>query len=309
MRTVRLLPVVVVAAGALLALKTVGLVTNGGYVLTGVGEAVAAGGGSEEGNAITLPEEQTLTDTSPTLADDAPTLGEAAGAGHGSDEGAGEPAASDHGAEAAAGEDAANEGAAAATGCLPGILPTAISDAEACPSDGEAAPMRVDENGNLVPIGGEDGVAETERELLERLAERRAELDAYAEELDMRSALIEAAEKRVEERAATMEALETQIASLVEERKAAEENLIAGVVSMYEAMRPRDAATIFNDLDMAVLLQVAKAMAPRKMAPILAEMEPARAQELTVQLAAVDSESADELTEQQFSELPQIVGQ
>jgi len=42
---VRLLPIVVLAIAALLVLKTLGLVTHGGYVLTGVGAAQAAGGG------------------------------------------------------------------------------------------------------------------------------------------------------------------------------------------------------------------------------------------------------------------------
>lgn len=266
MRTIRLLPVVVVATGALLALKTIGLVTHGGYVLPGVGEVVAAEDAGATG--VVLPKEQTLTDTSPTLEDTAPTV-------IGGEE------------EAPAADEATQEPATEETEDL--------------------QPMQVDEAGNIVPLA--DGAADTERDLLERLAERRTELDAYAEELDMRAALIEAAEKRVEERAATMEALEAQIASLVEERKAAEQNLIAGVVSMYETMRPRDAATIFNELDMEVLVRVSRAMAPRKMAPILAEMTPQRAQELTVRLAAADSTPPDQLTAEQLSELPQIVGQ
>ena len=47
----------------------------------------------------------------------------------------------------------------------------------------------------------------------------------------------------------------------------------AGIVAMYETMKPKDAANIFNELDMEVLLRVAKTMSPRKMAPILAEMD------------------------------------
>jgi flagellar motility protein MotE (MotC chaperone) len=311
-RTVRLLPVVIVAAGALLALKTIGLVTNGGYALTGVSEAVAAGGGGapEQGaGAFTLPEEQTLSDSSPTLADAAPTIGGAADeADHGSGEGA--EASAGHEAEAEAGAaEASAETETANADCLPAISPNPAAAAGNCSPEGEAVPMEIDASGNVVPLVSQDGVADTERELLERLAERRAELDAYAEELELRTALIEAAEKRVEERAATMEALEAQIAALVEERDAAEESLITGVVSMYETMRARDAATIFNDLDMEVLVQVAKAMAPRKMAPILAEMDPPRAQELTVRLAAIETAPPDELTADQLSELPQIVGQ
>ena len=46
MTKIRLLPVVVLAIAALLVLKTLGLVTNGGYVLTGMGVAQAAGASS-----------------------------------------------------------------------------------------------------------------------------------------------------------------------------------------------------------------------------------------------------------------------
>ena len=94
MTNIRLLPVVVLAIAALLVLKTMGLVTNGGYVLTGVGAAQAAGatsGGSEAGTTeadltVTPAGEPTMEDTSPTLSDTAPTLGaqpEAGGGGHG----------------------------------------------------------------------------------------------------------------------------------------------------------------------------------------------------------------------------------
>ena len=66
--------------------------------------------------------------------------------------------------------------------------------------------------------------------------------------------------------------MEAQIASLVDQRQAMETGQFAGIVAMYENMRPKDAANIFNNLEMNVLLQVAKMMPPRKMAPILAEM-------------------------------------
>ncbi len=43
MKSVRLLPVVIFAALALLLFKGIGLVTNGGYVLTGSNAVLAAG--------------------------------------------------------------------------------------------------------------------------------------------------------------------------------------------------------------------------------------------------------------------------
>ena len=54
---------------------------------------------------------------------------------------------------------------------------------------------------------------------------------------------------------------------------------------MYESMKPRDAAKIFDRLDVNVLLQVASMMSPRSMSEILALMTPDRAEQLTVELA------------------------
>ena len=50
-------------------------------------------------------------------------------------------------------------------------------------------------------------------------------------------------------------------------------------------MRPKDAATIFNDLDNAVLIPVLDRMKDAKAAPILAAMTPERARAVTAQLA------------------------
>lgn len=55
---------------------------------------------------------------------------------------------------------------------------------------------------------------------------------------------------------------------------------------MYENMKPKDAARIFDTLDMDILLSVVEQMRGRKMSPILAAMNPEVAQRLTVELAA-----------------------
>jgi flagellar motility protein MotE (MotC chaperone) len=83
----------------------------------------------------------------------------------------------------------------------------------------------------------------------------------------------------------------------------------AAIVAMYEVMKPKDAAKIFNNLDMEVLVRVSTAMQPRKMAPILAEMDAARAQELTVSMAALADHPVTEMTPENLAALPQIVGQ
>ncbi len=178
-----------------------------------------------------------------------------------------------------------------------------------CDPRAEAVPMEYDPTGKLVPLTAEDGGSLTERALLESLSKRRSELDTYAAELDLRQSIVDAAELKIVERTATLEQLEAQIAALVDQRQAMETSQFAGIVTMYENMKPKDAAAILNDLDMSVLLQVAKAMAPRKMAPILAAMSATRAQELTVQMAAGTSEADQQMKPEDLAALPQIVGQ
>ena len=178
-----------------------------------------------------------------------------------------------------------------------------------CLPSGDVVPMEISGDGGVIPLVGADGVTATEEQLLERLAARRTELQEYEQDLALRASIVDAAEKRIEERTATLEALEAQISALVDEREQMETGQFAGIVAMYETMKPKDAANIFNNLDMEVLLRVAKTMSPRKMAPILAEMDATRAQELTVQMAALADRPAAEMTPEDLAALPQIVGQ
>jgi flagellar motility protein MotE (MotC chaperone) len=125
----------------------------------------------------------------------------------------------------------------------------------------------------------------------------------------MRLALVEAAEKRIEERTAVLEGLEARIDAMVNEKRTLEESQFVAVVSMYETMKAKDAAAIFDQLEMPVLLRVARAINPRKMAPIMAKMDPVKAMELTAHLAVNQVEPTIELTGEDLNALPQIVGE
>jgi flagellar motility protein MotE (MotC chaperone) len=50
-------------------------------------------------------------------------------------------------------------------------------------------------------------------------------------------------------------------------------------------MKPKDAAKVFDRLDMAVLIEIASKIAPRKMSDIVGLMQPDAAERLTVELA------------------------
>lgn len=128
-------------------------------------------------------------------------------------------------------------------------------------------------------------VSDAEKALLLELRQRDKELDEREAALSARESVLAAAEQKVQARIAELQALQRRLEALDAARKEREEAGWQGLVKLYEAMKPRDAATIFNDLEMSVLLQVVDRMKEAKAAPVLAAMQPDKARDLTARLA------------------------
>ncbi|MFC4351153.1 MotE family protein [Fodinicurvata halophila] len=128
-------------------------------------------------------------------------------------------------------------------------------------------------------------MTETEIELLQSLAGRRQELEQREKALEEKEALLKATETRVEEKIARLEEMQGRIEGLLGEFDDEEQQKLENLVQIYEKMKPKDAARIFEQLDMEVLLAVITRMKQRISAPILAEMRPDRAQQITVRMA------------------------
>ena len=129
------------------------------------------------------------------------------------------------------------------------------------------------------------GPTASEADVLERLSERRAQLEQRERDLDMREKMIQAAEKKVEERIGELKEIEARIEASFDTRDAQSERQMLDLVKMYETMKPANAAAIYNTLEQGVLIGVVSRMKPAKASPILAAMKPERAQEVTVELA------------------------
>jgi flagellar motility protein MotE (MotC chaperone) len=129
-----------------------------------------------------------------------------------------------------------------------------------------------------------------ERALLERLQERRQELDARARELDLRDSMLKAAEKKLEGPAAGEKADEASGGAPAPRKEKDKEDVdskrFKNVVIMYETMKPKEAAKIFERLDIRILLDLATQIKPQRMSEIMAQMSPETAERLTVELAA-----------------------
>ncbi|WP_114857536.1 MotE family protein [Azospirillum brasilense] len=118
-------------------------------------------------------------------------------------------------------------------------------------------------------------------ELLQHFAERRAEIERRTKELEQREALLTAAEKRIDQKVQEMEKVRTDIQKLMRQGDEKQTAQLESLVKIYETMKPKEAARIFEELDMPVLLGVVEKMKETKTAPILAAMDPLKAKELT----------------------------
>jgi flagellar motility protein MotE (MotC chaperone) len=147
-------------------------------------------------------------------------------------------------------------------------------------------------------------VSPSERAILERLQARRQELEQRAREIEIRESLLKAAEKRIESKVEEAKASDARNSAAAAQKAEADAARFKGIITMYEGMKPKDAAKVFDRLEMNVLYDIASQIAPRKMADILGLMQPEAAERLTVELArrAGGDKSA------QAAELPKIEG-
>lgn len=125
----------------------------------------------------------------------------------------------------------------------------------------------------------------SEADVLTGLSKRRGELDARETQIQMQANILAATEARIDAKMAQLKALQTQISALLGQRDAAQEKQLASLVKTYSAMKPKDAARIFDSLTDQVLVPVAAEMKSDVLAPVLAAMNPEQAQKLTVRLA------------------------
>lgn len=128
-------------------------------------------------------------------------------------------------------------------------------------------------------------LSQAELDVLQQLTERRTILDQRERELEERTALLQAAETRIDNKIQDLRDLRTTLEQLTRIRDEQEEKKILSLVKIYETMKPKEAAQIFQELEMDTLLLVVDRMKERKLAPVLAEMNPNKAMEITVELA------------------------
>jgi flagellar motility protein MotE (MotC chaperone) len=125
----------------------------------------------------------------------------------------------------------------------------------------------------------------TEVRYAEELKVPKIRISDDSRQVELRERLAEASERRIDAKLTelrNMQAQQTQQQSV----KVQETNSqFASLVKLYEQMKPKDAARIFEKLDMPVQLAVATRMKEQRMAAIMASMSPDSARALTMEMA------------------------
>ena len=261
--TPRLLPLTIFAMGGLLAMKSVTLVraavsgADAGAVAAAPAVAPAhAPPSATQGNPAATTTQGTTTQTAPT------------------------PGTTARGAM--------TQGATTQVATAQGTTSQAAT-AQAATAQGAAGAAPVMPS---VPVPPAPAVGAGERTVLLELRRRRDELDARETMVTTREATLAAAELRLGARVGELQTLQKKLEDLEQAREQRDDASWQGLVKLYETMKPRDAAAIFNDLDMPVLLGVVDRMKDGKAATVLAAMQPDKAREVTTKLAALRSKRA-----------------
>jgi flagellar motility protein MotE (MotC chaperone) len=276
-RDVRLIPVVLLASISLFVLKVSGLVFDGGYTL---GERLQA----RDPNGLKIVSADTIPARPRIIVADssAPKSGGLSGPAKPWAQEMFNFNADSRDITGSVGETKDEKKDAASAGHKE-EAPTRI---EGMPvSQKPPEPTRVEVGGAVVQEAPGRLASPGERAVLERLQERRQALDGRSRELDMRESLLKAAEQRMDVKLGELRSMEKKVDSAETSKRQVETDRFKSIVAMYENMKSKDAARIFERLDMKVLVEVSTQMKPAKMAEILGQMSPDAAERLTVELA------------------------
>jgi flagellar motility protein MotE (MotC chaperone) len=164
----------------------------------------------------------------------------------------------------------------------PSPRPVQLAQAPAAPQAPAAAPAAAPAQ----PAPAGDGTfSPGEMEALQDLVKRREELEKRQTELEQREAILQAAERRIQQQVEELKGLQAQIDTAIKKYDEGEQAKRTSLVRLFQNMKPAEAAKIFEQMELPILLEIVEAMNERRAAPILAQMNPVRAQQVTAELA------------------------
>lgn len=117
--------------------------------------------------------------------------------------------------------------------------------------------------------------------ILQELAERREALDIRSREIDKKAVQLKVAEQEIDKRLKQLQEYEQKLRKLIKEYNEKERAKINALVKVYSTMKPKDAARIFDTLDLDVTVSLLKEMKPSTSSAILSQMKAEKAKAIT----------------------------
>ncbi len=157
-------------------------------------------------------------------------------------------------------------------------------------SGSEAQPVTEDKAkqndlGTFKPSKDKCAFSPTEAAILQELAARREQLDQREKEILTKENSLIVIENNINKKIIKVQEIQEQLKFMLAQYEIKEDEKIKSLVKVYEAMKPLEAAKIFEKLDMPILLSVASNMKEAKLAMIIAKMDPSSAKDLTMELS------------------------
>jgi flagellar motility protein MotE (MotC chaperone) len=177
-------------------------------------------------------------------------------------------------------------GTAAAGSVLSAISPASAQDRAAQPS----APAQPAERRPAGPaprsaVEENTGFSASEIEVLQELAQRRAEIDRRSRELAEREALLQAAEKQIERKIQELNQIRTSVEATLRRADDQDEVRKKSLARIFEGMKPPEAARIMEQMELPQLVELLERMKERSASPILGQMHPVRARQVAAELS------------------------
>lgn len=124
----------------------------------------------------------------------------------------------------------------------------------------------------------------SELAILQELAERREALDIKSQELDKRAVQLKVTEDEIDRKLKQLKEYEQKLGKLINQYSEKERENINSLVKLYSSMKPKDAARIFNTMNLDISTAILKGMKPSASSAILSQMDSEKAQAITAEL-------------------------
>lgn len=143
------------------------------------------------------------------------------------------------------------------------------------------------------PTQSDPRVTSAEKALMKDIAARKAEENLHTQATEQQKKALEKERADLDQQIQALSQSAAELSAHEESKRKAAEAEMTRLARVYEQMPPRDAAAVFNILDMRVMVPVAQRMIPRKVSAIIGGMSPDRANILSQYLAGMRKLSPD----------------